>query len=407
MVEQSGPSFIDRYVTWGKTVGDAPEQYHTAGAFIALSSLLAGSIQLPTSYGTILPNLWFMILADTTLTRKSTAMDLVMDIVMEIDDSILMATDGSVEGLMTALQARKGMPSVFLRDEFTGLIAQMTKKDYMAGMPEFFTKLYDGKISKRMLRKEEIVIRDPRFILFAGGIKSKMTRLLTNEHVDSGFLPRFVIVTAEADPTRVKPLGPPVASNREGRAKIKSELEQIAQAHTNMVPIVIGGKVAGVQRQAADISMTGEAWHRYNILEQTLTDIGASSGVQAEVLVPMNVRLAVSILKCAMLIAAARTPAPPVVIDVLDILRAASYGDAWRRYAQDIVVNLGKGEIEHKIQLVLRAVQRARSIPRTRLMQQYHLTAREMDDIYKTLNMRGQIVVGGEGRMTTYNVVGE
>src|SRR6266567_3070663 len=196
VVEHSGQSIIDRYVAWAKSVGDAAEQYHVATAFVCLSSLLCGSIQLPTSYGTIVPNLWFMILADTTLTRKSTAMELGMDIVMDIDDTVLMATDGSIEGLMTALQARKGMPSVFLRDEFTGLMQQMTKKDYLAGMPEFFTKLYDGKDQKRLLRKEEIIIRKPRFILFAGGIKSKMTRLLTNEHVDSGFLPRFIIVTA-------------------------------------------------------------------------------------------------------------------------------------------------------------------------------------------------------------------
>src|SRR5882724_808581 len=405
-VGNSSQSFVDRYVAWAKTVGDAPEQYHVATAFTCLSALLSGSVKLPTSYGTIRPNLWFMILAETTLTRKSTAMELGMDIVTEIDDNTLMATDGSIEGLMTALQARKGVPSVFLRDEFTGLIQQMSKKDYLAGMPEFFTKLYDGRDQKRLLRKEETIIRNPLFILFTGGIKSKMTRLLTYEHVDSGFLPRFIIVTAEADPTKVKPLGPPVEKNTKGRDRIKTELREISSIFDSNVPIVINGKVAGVQKVVHEARMTPDAWGRYNELEQTLTGIGSRSGELSETLVPMNVRLAVSILKCALLLAVAESPAPPVEITELHILRAASYGDSWRRFAQDVTSQLNRGEIEHKIQLYLNAVTKSGSMPRTRLMQMYHLTAREMDDIYRTLNMRGLATVGGEGRMTTYNILG-
>src|SRR5262249_6869780 len=68
------PSFIERYIDWAKSLGDAAEQYHQGGAFIALSSLLSGSVVLPTSFGEILPNIWVMVLADTTITRKSTAM---------------------------------------------------------------------------------------------------------------------------------------------------------------------------------------------------------------------------------------------------------------------------------------------------------------------------------------------
>jgi hypothetical protein len=118
----------------------------------------------------------------------------------------------------------------------------------------------------------------------------------------------------------------------------------------------------------------------------------------------MYVRLAVSILKAAILLAASRCLEGPVVVDEVDIIRAAAYGDVWRRYAQDIIMNVGRGPIEHKIQLVYRAIQAKSSFPRSRLMQSYHLTAREMDDIEKTLVNRGQIVrVGGEGRSVTYN----
>lgn len=394
-------SFVDRYVAWAKSVGDAAEQYHVAGAFIALSSLLAGSVELPTSFGKISPNLWFMILADTTLTRKSTAMDLAMDIVTEIDEGILMATDGSLEGLMTALAARDNMPSVFLRDEFTGLVEQMHKKDYMAGMPEFLAKIYDGRDQKRLLRKEEIRIRRPRFILFAGGIKSKMQRIVHHEHVESGFLPRFIFVTAMSDLTKVKPLGPPEDADTTGRELIVSELRDLAQRYPGTRAMEVKGKVVGMIREAQSMTMSRAAWARFNVMDQTMMQIGMDSGDLQDVVMPMNARLSISILKCAMLLATARTTEGPVVITEWDLLKAMSFGDSWRRYAQDIIVNVGKSEIEQKLNVILKAIQRRHSVQRSILMRTYHLTAREMSEIENTLVARGLVTRGGEGRAAT------
>jgi hypothetical protein len=180
---EKSSTIVEEYIDWAKDLGDAAWQYHQAGAFVILSSLLAGSVRLPTSYGTVVPNLWFMILADTTLTRKTTAMDVAMDVIQEIDSDAVLATDGSIEGLFTSLSMRPGRPSVFLRDEFSGLLESMSRKDYYAGMAETLTKLYDGKFQKRVLRKETIEVRDPVLIVFAGGIRERVLGLLTHEHV--------------------------------------------------------------------------------------------------------------------------------------------------------------------------------------------------------------------------------
>jgi hypothetical protein len=152
--------------------------------------------------------------------------------------------------------------------------------------------------------------------------------------------------------------------------------------------------------------MTPGAWNRYNEVEQTLTLLGVDSGEDLrDIMVPMYVRLAVNILKSAVLLAASRCLEGPVVVEEKDIIRAAAYGDVWRRYAQDIILNVGKGPMEHKIGVILGAIQRKRSFPRSRLMQSYHMTAREMDDIEKTLVARGLITRGGEGRAVTYNAI--
>jgi hypothetical protein len=398
----ASPSFVERYIAWARTLGDAAVQYHQAGAFIALSSLLAGSVQLPTSFGPIIPNLWLCILADTTLSRKSTAMNTVMGLLEEIDESLLMATDGSIEGFATALAARPGKVSIFFRDEFTGLMESMTKKDYMAGMPEFFTNLYDGRSQLRRLRKEEIKIKDPRLIIFAGGIKSRMQSLVTFEHVTSGFLPRFIFVTAETDPTKVRPLGPPTDENWGARDVIKNELQDIYNCYKSQVPVVLNGKVVGVTDKHLDATLTKDAWMRFNRIDQTLMEVGMDSGDLKNILTPLYARLGFSMLKAGVLIAASRTRDSHVIVEEQDIIRAAYYGEQWRHYAQDIVVNLGKGPMEHKIELVANAIHKRGRLARSALMQRYHLNAQEMSLIVRTLEERGVIAVAQHGKQQVF-----
>ena len=52
----------------------AVPEFHDLSAFILLSAVIANSVRLETSYGPFVPNLWGMILGDSTLTRKTTAM---------------------------------------------------------------------------------------------------------------------------------------------------------------------------------------------------------------------------------------------------------------------------------------------------------------------------------------------
>lgn len=114
--EFKNKSFIEEYTDWGKNATDACPQYHDLSAFILLSSILAGSIKLETSFGTIRPNLWGLILGDSTLTRKSTAMRMATDIIDFVDRDILLATDGSAEGILTGLAGRPGRTSMFYRE---------------------------------------------------------------------------------------------------------------------------------------------------------------------------------------------------------------------------------------------------------------------------------------------------
>jgi hypothetical protein len=399
---ESQETFVERYARWATGLGDAAAQYHPAGAFVILSSLLAGRVRLPTSFGIVGLNLWFMILADTTLTRKSTAMELAIDLLALVDEDAILATDGSIEGLLTGLQSRSGRPSVFLRDEFSGLIEQMTKKDYMAGMAEVLTKLYDGKMQKRLLRKEVLTIQNPVLILFAGGIKTKIQQLLSFEMVTSGFVPRFIFVTAESSTSRMQPMGPPTQRDYSGRDALVEEMERIRDHY--VIPEVVITKGQGFQvprMRTWDAELSSEAWARYNKFEQSMMQAGIDSG-RAELMTPIYDRLSKSTLKVAVLLAASRRLEEKVVVREEDVVLAISYCRAWRSYANEVINGVGKNTFERDIDKIMKAIVRSPGIPRSKLMQYYHLTARTADAIFATLDQRGLITQVRQGRGTLY-----
>lgn len=390
-------TIVEEYIDWAKNLGDAAWQYHEAGAFVILSSLLAGLIRLPTSYGTLLPNLWFMILADTTLTRKTTAMDIAMDIVTDIDSDAVLATDGSIEGLFGSLSMRPGRPSVFLRDEFSGLLEAMTKKDYMAGMAETLTKLYDGKFQKRVLRKEIIEVKEPVLILFTGGIKTRIMSLLTTEHVSSGFMPRFVFISAESDISKLKPLGPPTEATLGRRDYIISRFAHIQAHYKKEQTFSINGKVQVAGPKKWDVSLTPDAWFRYNQFESAMLELGIES-LQAAIITPSMDRLSKSGLKVACLIAACRKLEDEVVVEEQDIVKAFYFVEKWREYTLQLINGIGRSTNEREMEKVLHSITKAPGVTRAEVMQSYHLAAREAEMILLTLEQRGMITRNKFGR---------
>lgn len=397
---QTEKTFVEDYIDWAKQIGDAAWQYHQAGAFVALSTVLSGAVQLPTSFGAMSPNLWFLILADTTLTRKTTAMDLSMDLVAEVDPECMLATDGSIEGLMTSLSWRPGKPSVFLRDEFSGLLEMMGKRDYYAGMLETLTKLYDGKYQKRVLRKETLEIKDPRLIIFAGGIKERILSLLDFHHVNSGFLPRFIVIAAESDVARLKPLGPPTEKTVGERDNLLNRLRKMRDHYTSQELIEVGGKQIAMERKW-NARLTDDAWVRYNRIEAALVEAGLRSS-EAEMLTPTFDRLCKSGLKAALLLAASEIPDGEIVVEERHIVRAFYYVEQWRDHTLYVIANMGKSINERRLESVARAIKRKPGVLRSALMQQFHMTAREADSIFATLEQRGMVVRKKEGRGEAY-----
>lgn len=393
-IVQSRETFVERYIKWAIEITDASPQYHQAGAFIMLSSVISGTVRLPTSFGTVMPNMWFMLLADTTLTRKTTAMRIATDILRTVTPDTIMATDGSAEGILTAISKREREPSVYLRDEFTGLLETISHKDYMAGFAEHLTKLYDGEMIKRILRKEEIKVDEPVFIIFAGGIKSKTQMLLTDEHINSGFVPRFVFITAEPDPSRVRPVGPPRPIDTEDRARIRSELFDIYDFYNRKRMIVLSDESEGYIKPEFQAKLTKEAWKRYNAFETSLTSAAIDTGLWH--LTAVNDRLAKSTLKAAILIAASRQrDSSGVTVELDDILHAMYYARFWHAYGSEIVNGIGKSHDERTIDQIMVFISRSGQlgVSRSDIMRKFSLDSKKAELYFSTITQRRLVLV--------------
>lgn len=386
-------TFVEKYIKWCTARSDASWQYHQAGAFTILSAILAESVRLPTSFGVVIPNLWFLILGDTTLTRKTTAMEMAMDLLLTVYPEAILATDGSIEGLLTELSLRSGKTSLFWRDEFAGMLDSMRKKDYYSGMVEALTKLYDGKYQKRILRKETIEVRDPIFILFAGGIKTRIMELFDLDYIINGFVPRFIFIVAEPKLDSFKPAGPANKDMLKLSVELIEELTALRENYDTETVMIVGEQHIANKRTWNAV-LAPEVWDRYNVLEKQLVSAGLKSD-NSDIYTPTMDRLAKSGLKIAMLIAASRQDPNKdekgniyVVMD--DMLRAIFYIDQWKEYSTYVVNAAGKSMSEKTMERALVLIHRGKN-NRSDLMRSMHLNSREADMILDTLEQRGYI----------------
>jgi hypothetical protein len=403
-------TFVDRYSEWASTITDAPVQYHRATGVTILSTIMTPHLSFPTSFGTFIPNLWMMVLAGTTMTRKSTSLDIARRLLDDVTDDYMLATDGSPEGLLTELGYRDEKVSVFHRDEITGFMSAVSGRDYLSGLLESFTRLYDGQPETRILRREKIEIKKPYLIFMAGGIKTRMEELVGMEHIRSGFLPRFIFVSGSTTRDQVRPIGPPderdlLHSDDSPRDAILNELWQINEHYTrpdDSQPTNNVIKIAGIVKSAGTpakkhVKLKGspEFWARLVELQEDAMEMGETSSAP-ELYTPLYQRLANSILKVAMLLAGADYC---TTIELCHLQKAISLAQEWVEAVTDFASAIEQApemdKWEKKLDKIIQWVKTSdpRKITQTEVMQKFRMRKRDMADIEDTLMARGAVQV--------------
>lgn len=399
-------SFVEDYIKWASARTDAAPVYHEATAFMILSTVLSRSVRLPTSFSPegIIPNLWFLILGDTTLTRKSTAMNMGIDIIRRVCPEVLTANEATLEGMFISVAARGGDTALFHRDEFSGMLAGIRKRDYLAGMIEMLTQLYDGRSIERQLARQRITVHEPVFIIFAGGIRERILELMNHDYIQSGFAPRFVFFSAETDLDRYQPLGPPVGASDTGRESLVDTIRALYKRYDSAI------EVSGVPvRTTYKAELTPAAWARYNKLEREMIKDGVESSAP-HLLTPVMQRLAISVLKAGVLIAATRESNPVderIIVEEADVLHAIRYGHTWRDTALEVVISSGATALESQLKQAFKMIKQRPGMSRAELMRVMHLSARDADMVFETLEQRALIRSSKKGKGAKYWPISE
>jgi ribosomal protein S25 len=110
-----------------------------------------------------------------------------------------------------------------------------------------------------------------------------------------------------------------------------------------------------------------------------------------------------SLLKMSCLIAATRqTPEESKIqVELSDILHSASYIQRWGNYMIELIQNSGRTLTQRSIDRILVTISKNPGITRSAIMQRHHLTKREADEVFGTLEDRGQIKLIKQGRGAT------
>lgn len=391
--EPASETFLDRYRDWAKDATDAIEEFHDLCAAILLSSIVSGSVVLNTSYGPQTPNLWGMVLGDSTLSRKTTAMNMAMELLRTFDTEVVIATDGTPEGLLTGLATRPNKASVFFKDEISGFFDSINRKEYLAGMAETLTQLYDVPgIYRRRLRKEIVTIESPAFIFFGGGVRDRVYAALSDEYVVSGFLPRFLVVSGETDLSRLRRTHRPTPQDLSKRAGLKEELANLYECYATEVPIKLGDMPPVMLTPRITADLTDEAWDKYGDIEELMVKLASESPIP-DLALPTFERLTRSLLKLSVILAS--TNQEPVddkiTVQTSDVINAAWYVQNWGRFSVDLILNAGKSINEKAFDKVVSIVNRKPGILRSELMQHHHFSKRDLDEIVANLVERNQI----------------
>ena len=403
-------TIIDDYIDWANDVTDAAPEFHEICCTTLLSILTATTLRLPTSRNiAIVPNLWALILGDSTLTRKTTCMNMAMDFVMQIDKDLIISSEATMEGLMTNLALRPKMVSVFYRDEISGFFDSVQRKDYLTGMQETMTQLYDvPRMLKRILKKDTYVVSEPIFIFFGGGTPDRMFSLITESYYTSGFMARFLVMHAEGDLTRFRPTGPPKTTNLDKRDALLSTFQALYSMYTT---VQISTELHDGQRMLTtpdiEVEFTPEMWQRLGEMEYQLVDAAQGSPESPKAL-PTFSRMAGSVMKLTMLLAAARQEPVELKIkaEMTDLINAAYYIQKWGRHSVELMRNSGAGADENKLLSIYRSIEKRPGVLRSEIMRRHRMNARDMEAVEETLIQRMMVSVQRKGRARSYWPIG-
>jgi len=388
-IRQLPPGLVDKYVDYASSLTDAPKIFHYGCGLVLVSSVLGGLVTEPLLRSS--PNLWVLLLGPTTIYRKTTSMRIAQRMIEEIDPNLIIASDFSPQALMSEFDGRSHIASVLVRDEVSGFFRSMNRHEYMTGTKEVLIKLFDGDSFKRKLRTEEFEIKDPYFVWLGGGVTEKIMDSITEEDILSGLMIRFVMLNPEErGPTRRLTYEDLESGwKREeiiGQLRLAQELLG-TEWRLKIGPLLMQGQ------SPKYVLLNAEALDRFNTYIEGLEVL-----TRDPVIDKINSRIGPLVLKLSMIFAVDHLHECTFVLNTIimgvePVLKAIYWAEKFRTHNVRTLLGVSQTRRERKFERILTHIQMNPGIKRSRLMQRFKLSAREMDEVGATLRGREKVRV--------------
>jgi hypothetical protein len=329
-------TFVDEYLDWACERTDAPEAYHIAGALTIMSLTLGEWGYVEPDFGKTTLGLFFMVMGETTKTRKTTARNMMKSILRSLDKfkhnsehKYILTSDVTPETLLDVLAERPDVSSLYDRDEGQQLIADVKGgRGYMKGFFETLNELYDGHAHGRMRQGHKTEETPVVFVQYLMGIRSQIQEEMEAHDYKSGYGARNIYVIGEAT---------------EERARRPQQGGKKTDVKGGLLSERIGGSImhwSGKQTHQsnkANITFTDEAWGRLwgtdevKGFSEQLTEY-VEGHHRGDILAASVDRLGINVMKVACLFAMDRKSAE---VELSDLLNAIHYSVQW---VEDLII---------------------------------------------------------------------
>jgi len=188
-------SFLKSYTDYAGRLTDAPPLFHTWVGISLLATALGNQCWAWEWGRRICPNLWIILLADSGVLRKTTALGIGQGVLTESLPYLVWPSEWSFEGLIQTMAQKPD--GVLIVREFKRFNAALMR-DYAGGSKELLVDAYDNPEldSRRTKQDGDTAVHFPAPNLLAATTRDWFEASLQKEDVGGGFLSRMFIVPA-------------------------------------------------------------------------------------------------------------------------------------------------------------------------------------------------------------------
>jgi len=224
-------TFLDLYLQYATEQTDAPRIFHEYLAYFILSSVIGKSIHTKFGYKDLYPNLYLLLIAPSSIHRKSWSQNMAIHIIREIHRDILIPDCSSRESFIAEFADKERTPhetGVFKIDEFKGFMDRMKNNNYFSGFIQDLSSMYDGDPVRRRKGVDNVetyTIEKPFLNITAACSTDWLNQAIQSADISGGFLARFIWVIS--NDLIVNPSPWPKMADGKKRSSLIGKLENI------------------------------------------------------------------------------------------------------------------------------------------------------------------------------------